>query len=79
MYRNVELARGKYLSDFKRGFIVWTRVERASVAKTALLARASMGTATKVTSAFRSIGKTSSIGSEIVVDGAHLMTVTPVH
>ena len=53
------MARGKDLSDFERGFIIGARMAGASVTKTAQLASVSIGTVTKVTSAFRSMGKTS--------------------
>uniref|UniRef100_A0A3B4XRT0 Transposase Tc1-like domain-containing protein n=1 Tax=Seriola lalandi dorsalis TaxID=1841481 RepID=A0A3B4XRT0_SERLL len=53
------MTRGKDLSDFERGFIVGARMAGASVTKTAQLASVSIGTVTKVTSAFSSLGKTS--------------------
>ncbi len=53
------MARGKDQSDFERGFIVGTQMVGSTVTKTAQLARVSIGTVTKVTSAFRSMGKTS--------------------
>ena len=68
MYKNAEQAQlililyqdGKRKrSDFQRGFIVGARMAGASVTKTAQLASVSIGTVTKVTSAFRSMGKTS--------------------
>ena len=52
------MASGKDLSDFERGLIVGAQMAGASVAKTAQLASVSTGTVTKVTSAFRSMGKT---------------------
>ena len=50
------MERGKYVSDFERRLIV--RAD-ASVTKNAQLAAVSIGTVTNVTSAFRSMGKTS--------------------
>ncbi len=50
------MARGKDLRDFERVFIVGARMAGAPVTKTAQLASVS---GTKVTSAFRSVGKTS--------------------
>ena len=43
----------------KGGFILGARMAGASVTKTAQLAGVSIGTVTEVTSAFRSLGKTS--------------------
>lgn len=51
------MTRGKDLSNLHRGFIVGAQMAGASVTKTAQLAV--LGTVTKVTSAFRSIEKTS--------------------
>lgn len=55
----LSMVRGKDLSDFERGFIIGARMGGASVTKIAQLACVSIGTVTKVTSAFRSVGKTS--------------------
>lgn len=46
-------------SDFERGFIVGAVMAGASITATAQLANVSIGTVTKVTSAFRCVGKTS--------------------
>ena len=51
------MAIGKDLSDFERGLIVGAQMAGASVTKIVQLARVSMGGVTKVTSAFRSMGK----------------------
>jgi len=53
------MARHEDLSDFESGFTVVAQMAGASVTKTAQLASVSIGTVTKVTSAFRSMGKTS--------------------
>lgn len=44
------MARGKDLSDFERGLIVWAQMEGASITKTAQLAGVSIGAVTKVIS-----------------------------
>ncbi len=71
----IKIAGGKDLSDFEREFIVAAQMAGASVTKTVQLACVSVETVTKVTSAFRSVGKTSVNTVKIVVDSAHLMSV----
>lgn len=53
------MARRKGLSGFERGSTVGARTTGASVTNTDQLAGVSTGTATEVTSAFRSVGKAS--------------------
>lgn len=53
------MVRGRDLSDFERGVIVGARIAGASVTKTAQLAGVSIGTVTKVTSAYKTLGKSS--------------------
>ena len=53
------MARGKDLKDFERVFIVGAQIEGASVTKATQLVSVSIGTVTKVTSVFRSVGETS--------------------
>uniref|UniRef100_A0A0E9XKT0 HTH psq-type domain-containing protein n=1 Tax=Anguilla anguilla TaxID=7936 RepID=A0A0E9XKT0_ANGAN len=53
------MTRRKDLSDSEREFIIGEQMAGASVRKTSQLASVSVGTVTKVTSAFRSMEKTS--------------------
>lgn len=53
------MAREKDLGDFKRVFIIGTWMTKTSVRKTSQLASVSTGSGIKVTSGFRSMGKTS--------------------
>ena len=63
MYKTVEqtmlILILKDVSDFERGLIVGAQMAGASVTKTVQLAAVSIRTVTEVTSAFRSMGKTS--------------------
>ena len=53
------MARGKDLYDFESGFIIGAWMEGSSVIKAAQQSSDSIVTATKLTSAFRSMGMTS--------------------
>lgn len=53
------MVRGRDLSDFERGVIVGARIAGASVTRTAQLTGVSIGTVTKVTAAYKTLGKSS--------------------
>ena len=62
MYENAEQAQLMILldqdqSDFERGFVFGVQIEGALVTNSVTLAIVSIGTVTKGTSAFRSVGK----------------------
>ena len=75
---SIQVTREKDLSAFERKFIIEARVAGVSVTKTHQLAEVSIGTVTKVPSAFRSMGKTS-VNGEIVVESIHSLTMALVH